>query len=185
VLGPKPDFARSKGLWIFEIQLPYTQPRNGVESGAILKAVDTLGLNTTPGTAPHPVTLPPAGSRSRPSSPRLLAAEGFVLSVGGQINFRGITLRNLINFGWELNDDQMIANPPKWFDEDKFDIVAKVAALDTSGAGGAPQFDGEDMPRMIRNLIEERFAIKWHMEDSPTDTYALVAETPKMKTADP
>jgi uncharacterized protein (TIGR03435 family) len=47
------------------------------------------------------------------------------------------------------------------------------------------EVDNELVPGMLRKLLEERFAIKSHMEKRPLEAYALVADKPKMQKAYP
>ena len=108
---------------------------------------------------------------------------------GGQIETRATPLMFLISFGWDLNpsNKEGIVNAPKWLDTTKFDITAKAGAnvrVDKFSSGNLINF--EDLRNMLRALIEERFQMKWHMEDRPVTAYTLVAANPKLKpTADP
>lgn len=110
---------------------------------------------------------------------------------GGQVKVRNFTLKILIPIAWDLNegDDNAIANAPKWFDTDKFDIVAKVAPEAVAASTGTEQFgqsvDIDDLRRALQKLILDRFQMKVHMEDRPIDSYRLIAVGPKMKAADP
>ena len=101
------------------------------------------------------------------------------------ISFRGLTLRTLISYAWQLNSNA-IANAPKWLDEDKFDISARVTAPDNpAGGNSAPAFDGEQVPVMIRKLLEERFAIKSHMEDRITGCICAACGQPEDEGGEP
>ena len=65
---------------------------------------------------------------------------------------------------------------PNWIKTEKFDIIAKPANRTA----------WENMQLMLRNLITERFHLRMHEEDRPTDVYALtVKRTPKLKDAAP
>jgi uncharacterized protein (TIGR03435 family) len=79
---------------------------------------------------------------------------------------------------------------PKWFDSDKFDILAKTsadvaAASAAAGANNGPPIDIDDLRHMLQVLLIERFQMKVHMEERPIDAYTLTAANPKMKKADP
>jgi uncharacterized protein (TIGR03435 family) len=101
------------------------------------------------------------------------------------IDVKQTTLKMLIGLGWnlDLQDDQVLAGAPKWVESDRFDVMAKVAD-DTAGPGGGAR-DIDDLRRMVRELLAERFGLKAHMEDRLVDEYVLVAVHPRMMKADP
>lgn len=107
------------------------------------------------------------------------------------VNVHALPLRFLINFAWDLNpnDKAELVGAPKWLDEDKIDVDAKVATdnMVTSGFEQAqhPPIPIDDLREMLKAMLIERFEIKAHMEDQPVDTYTLVAVDPKMTKADP
>jgi Protein of unknown function (DUF3738) len=74
-----------------------------------------------PPAAPFEVTV------IKPSAPD---EKGYGRITGNQIETRAIPLRFLINFGWDINPDNQegIANAPKWLDTKQFDITAKAGA---------------------------------------------------------
>ena len=76
-------------------------------------------------------------------------------------------LKVLIDFAWELNfnDDEALANAPRWLDSDHFDIDAKLA---TDPDGKPPIVDDEDFRRLLRELLTDRFQMKTHTEDRPS-----------------
>lgn len=103
-----------------------------------------------------------------------------------QIRVEGMTLKFLIYFAWDLDfsNDEVLAGAPKWLDSDRFDILAKMA---TDSAGGAPQFppNFDDMRRMLRGLLVDRFGIKTHTEKRPITGFILTAPNSKLIKADP
>jgi uncharacterized protein (TIGR03435 family) len=208
IYQPIVDTTGLKGTWDFDFKALY--PSNNAEDcAAIVNAINSqLGLKLTPGTAPMPIIVIDSVNKTpTPNPPGVVTVQppppptdfdvatikptgpdnkGMMGGIrGGQINLSGVTLRWLINFAWDFNAP-MIADPPKWLDEDKFDILAKVAPTDPSAdPANAPDFDFENFQKMTRKLIEERFNMKWHMEDRPADAYVLLALNPKLKKADP
>jgi len=107
---------------------------------------------------------------------------------GNQVNASGMTLKFLIAFAWNLNsnDDELIANAPKFANEDRWDILAKAAPeAQAIGPDGKPQLDFDLLPHMIQTMLAERFGMKSHFEDRPIEAFTLVAAGPKMKKADP
>jgi uncharacterized protein (TIGR03435 family) len=107
---------------------------------------------------------------------------------GSQVSASGLTLKFLIAYAWQLNpnDDDLIANAPKWLGEDHWDLLAKAAPEAQSiGPDGKPQFDFDLLPHMVQTLLAERFQMKSHLEDRTIDAFTLVAANPKMKKADP
>jgi uncharacterized protein (TIGR03435 family) len=101
---------------------------------------------------------------------------------GGRLNWRGIPLRELVTMAWDLDPDPhaAVAGAPKWMDA-RFDIVAKAPA----GTMASPtQIFADDLQRMLRALLVERFQMKVHFEDRQAEVYLLVANKPKIKPAD-
>ncbi len=81
----------------------------------------------------------------------------------------------------------LIVGIPKWaggygIGGAQFDITAKLPADMVGPAGNAWT---DDLRLMLRNLLIERFGIKFHYEDRPVPAYTLVSSKPKMKKADP
>jgi len=105
---------------------------------------------------------------------------------GGQMDLRALPLQELISFAWDLNpiDKEAIVNAPAWLGKDRFDFVAKVAGTDDGNGPAKPtQVDNDDLRKLIRGLLEDRFKMKSHMENRPVTTYTLVAAGPKLKPA--
>jgi uncharacterized protein (TIGR03435 family) len=106
------------------------------------------------------------------------------LQPGGRIDFQGLTLRQLVNLAWDINDDQLVAGAPKWFDDTRYSLVAR-ASTAVAGAGDTMQIDIDDLRLMLRSLLIERFKMATHYEDRPVNAYTLVAVNPKLTKADP
>jgi uncharacterized protein (TIGR03435 family) len=107
---------------------------------------------------------------------------------GNQITGAGLTMKFLITYAWDLNpnDGELIANAPKWIDQDHWDILAKAAPESLSiGPDGKPQVDEDLLPHMLQTLLADRFQMKSHIEDRSIDAFTLVAANPHMKKADP
>src|SRR6185437_697749 len=72
---------------------------------------------------------------------------------------------------------EMVINLPDWANTDRYDVVGKVTSPE--------HLDMEDIWPLVRKLLEDRFALKAHMEERQVDAWRLVANKPKMKKADP
>jgi uncharacterized protein (TIGR03435 family) len=93
---------------------------------------------------------------------------------GGRFTATNVTLRQLIQTAYQLQDFQ-IAGGPSWLGRDRFDIVAKA---DAAGAGDPFQAAKGGGPSrgqlMLRALLAERFALETHTEVKEQPIYALV-----------
>ncbi len=206
---PVVDSTGLKGAYDFDLKWTGRQwlVRAGADGISIFDAVDKqLGLKLTLGTAPRPVLvidsanesptpnaldlarrMPPLPPRQfevaviKPSRPD---EKGGGRSGGNQVNFQGITLKNLMLFAWDLNSyaPEELVGAPKWLDQDRFDILAKLASDD---AARVEQLPDVEMRQMLRTLIEDRFQMKDHWEDRPGTAYHLVADNTKLVPADP
>jgi uncharacterized protein (TIGR03435 family) len=172
-----------------------------------------LGLKLAPKNAPAPVLVvdrvnekpipnPPDTEKLLP--PRAVQFEVADLkpSPPGQVNasrvfhdryeLRARTLGPLIIDAFDIPGSPMytsdlIAGTPKWvcYRSDcgpRYDITAK---LPDDMIGPAGDAWSDDLRLMLRNLLIERFGIKFHYEDRPVPAYTLVSAKPKMKKADP
>jgi len=97
------------------------------------------------------------------------------------VNLGGLSLKTMIQLGWDLNGDEMMADAPKWLDDGRWDVVAK-APIEVANQD---QADIDTLRVMLQHLLEERFRLKTHMEERPINAYVLSAGKPKMAKADP
>jgi len=153
--------------------------------------VDSVNRQPTPNPSDVAKLLPPLPpavfevATIKPSAPD---ARGFGRITGNTVNAQGLPLKFLVTFAWDLNanSNDDIVGAPAWFDQDKFDIMAKVSSDEPVNSG--PQtgsIDFEDLRAMVKQLLIERFQMKAHTEDRPIPAYTLYSVKPKMKTADP
>jgi len=195
------DQTQLKGAWDFTLK--FSRPvalSTGVEGAiSLADAVDKqLGLKIERGKVPVPVIvvdsvnqkpsgnpddvaskLPPLPTEFevadiKPSLPE--TKESVQMQPGGRIKATGMSLKFLVKFAWNLDDDDMLSCP-KWMADERFDIVAKATYGD--------QTDDDTLELMLRALLVDRFKLKTHFEDQPVTVFALLAVKPKMKAADP
>ncbi len=87
---------------------------------------------------------------------------------------------------WDTDegDPERFSGLPQWAQSAKFDINAKPPAnangLPVLGAG----YIDDEGRMMLRNLLIERFQIKWHYENQLVTAWSLVAVRPKLARAD-
>ena len=85
-----------------------------------------------------------------------------------------MSLLNLIEDAYELRRDQ-ISRGPAWISTERFDLVARVS--------GSSPATGNDLRRMLRGLLADRFHLRAHRETIATPVYELVINKggPKIK----
>ena len=106
---------------------------------------------------------------TRGTSPALLEAEN------GTLRVTGYRLTNLVQFGWNLRDFQVVGGPA-WARSEGFEIAAK----------GDPSATDAQLRLMVQALLTERFQLKAHSEERQLPIYALVIakEGHKLRPAD-
>jgi uncharacterized protein (TIGR03435 family) len=153
--------------------------------------VDSVNQKPTPNAPGLDKALPPPPPAEfdvavfTPSKPDARTTARFT---GNQISGTNLTLKLLIAYAWQLNqnDDDLIANAPKWLGQDHWDLLAKAAPeAQAIGPDGKPQLDFDLLPHMVQALLADRFQMKSHIEDRTIDAFTLVAANPHMKKADP
>ena len=81
---------------------------------------------------------------------------------GAQVNITYFSLKDYIRVAYRLKDYQVLG--PDFIASDRFDIAAKLPA-------GASR---DQVPEMLKSLLEERFHIQSHMDTKEFPVYALI-----------
>jgi uncharacterized protein (TIGR03435 family) len=201
-----------KGNWDFDIKWSprAALTRAGSEGITLSAALEQLGLKVDYGTAPAPVLVvdsvneaptpnPSGTAQNLPAPPpaefdvadiKIAASDAqvsFRIQTNGRLDAQGVTMKMLFQAAWDVNDDQLVANAPKWFDTTKYSLVAKASSIGNDPRNpNNVQIDIDDTKAMLRALLTERFKIVTHIEQRPVDAYTLVvADKPKLQAADP
>ncbi|HEX3746078.1 MAG TPA: TIGR03435 family protein [Bryobacteraceae bacterium] len=149
----------------------------------------------TPNSPDVSKSLPPAPSEFdvaeiKPSPPGSQGRGGQPEIRNGRVMVPNMTLQNLVGLAWDLSPNEEITGMPKWFNTDRFDLIAQapegvaVGNL-TPGNGRSMSINIDALRPMLRSLLIERFQMQVHMEDRPTNTWILTAPKPKLQPADP
>ena len=112
----------------------------------------------------------------------------FQVTRGGGLEARAVDMRVLMAAAWDIDWSHMdrFAGLPKWVESAKFDINAKTATNTNGPPLRGSGYIDDDVRLMLRNLLVERFQIKWHYEDRLVEAYSLVAaKQTKIKRAEP
>jgi uncharacterized protein (TIGR03435 family) len=105
---------------------------------------------------------------------------------GGGVEARAVPLGNLITAAWDIDQGhpERILGLPHWAQSAKFDINAKASAnANAMPILGSGYIDDEGL-LMLRNLLIERFRIKWHYENQMVSAWSLIAVRPKLARGD-
>jgi len=81
---------------------------------------------------------------------------------GAQIHCSNLSLKDYIRIAYKVKDHQIAG--PDWLASERYDIAAKLPA-------GAAR---EQVPEMLKTLLEERFQMKVHRETKEFPVYGLV-----------
>jgi uncharacterized protein (TIGR03435 family) len=210
ITAPVQDKTGLEGYWDFDVAFtPFPVLQRAGSDAITLSAFieKQLGLKLDQGSVPTPVTVVdsvnaeptpnPSGVSAAIPSPPPMEFDVAVIKLsqsdtpprtrllpGGRIEGDGITINQIMQLGWDITTDELVANTPKWWNETKYSITAKTTTA-VSGTGQETNVDIDDLKAMLRQLITERFKLKSHYEERPVTAYTLLADKPKMATADP
>jgi uncharacterized protein (TIGR03435 family) len=146
--------------------------------------VETVNAQFTPNAPDVSRRLPPPPAPSfevaslRPS-PLEAQQRRVQLLPNGQVNISAMPLSLMFALAWDLPDDHFVAGPD-WLEASRVDITARASVTASNGP-----FDEDLLRMMVRALIIERFQVKYHMDNRPMPALEIVADGPKMATADP
>lgn len=192
------------GTWDFTLRwTSRTSPGvSGSEGISLFDAVDKqLGLKLAPRKVPVPVLAidsvnetpspnPPDISSAFPPPPSEFEVAAIKPSKPdggnpsaklqhGRLSAQNISLRLLIEAAWDDLPDELLADAPKFLDTTRYDVFAE-APLPAPGT----ETDEDDLRRMLRTLLTDRFKLKTHFEERPVEGYVLSSQKPKMAKAD-
>jgi uncharacterized protein (TIGR03435 family) len=112
--------------------------------------------------------------------------QNFNLKPSGQLDIMGLSMKSIIQQAWQIFSDDMIVGMPKWAEQDRFDIIAKIPQSVMNNADPKDlRVDFDAVTVMVKNLLIDRFKLEAHMEERTIPAYTLVAAKPRMKPADP
>ena len=147
--------------------------------------VDSVNATPTANGADVAVKLPPLPppefevATVKPTPPEVTTSRG-QLTPTGQVNFTATPLRSLMNFAWQIPGDEYLV-APDWVGSRRFDVVARAYATPVTNVA----LDGDRLLLMLRQLIVDRFEMKYHIEDRPVGAFVLTADNPRLTKADP
>jgi len=99
-----------------------------------------------------------------------------------QITFGSWPLQVLLVQAWDLPTGAMLGNAPAWLNQVRYTILVKLPP----DIDGRSYYENRDLFHgMLRKLLVDRFQIRYHWGEKTWDGYALLADNPKMKKADP
>lgn len=114
-----------------------------------------------------------ASVRASAPAPDASAAAG-VRITGSQVRILSLSLRDYVSIAYRVPPSQV--SGPEWMAVTRFDITGNLPDGSTR----------EQVPEMMRALLEERFQLKAHREQREFPIYALVVDKggPKLKAAE-
>src|SRR5215216_6208028 len=102
--------------------------------------------------------------------------DGRTFRQNGQVTVTNMSLLAMIQVLYLDKPGMRLEGGPDWLGLDRFDIIAKgIPGSDVAVPAGMPL---PRMQAMLKALLEERFALRTHVERRPMPVYALIpAET--------
>jgi uncharacterized protein (TIGR03435 family) len=101
-------------------------------------------------------------------------AAGFVgRQPGGRLTASGATMREIIEFAYLIQPYQLV-NAPNWINEERWDIIARLAVP----PGPVPAGQPDDTLLALRALLADRFQLTVRRETRSLPMYALVLARP-------
>lgn len=91
---------------------------------------------------------------------------------GGRLSITNASLKTLIRNAYGLQAFQL-GGGPGWLDTDMYDIEAKT--------GRPEKISEEELPALLRSLLEDRFHLKVHWESRGATVYALLVDKGGLK----
>jgi len=96
---------------------------------------------------------------------------------GGGLEVKNQPLRTLIDFAYDLRDDQVVGGP-SWLDAERYDVSAKAPAGAKILNPDTPRLvtNGDPVRVRLQNLLAERFHLEVHHETKDATVLALMQD---------
>ncbi|HEY4085748.1 MAG TPA: TIGR03435 family protein [Bryobacteraceae bacterium] len=157
------------------------EPRAVATPVLVVESVNNDPSPNPPGTAEALPPIPPPSAFEvadiRPTDPDFRGASFRIQN--GRFTVEGMPMMFLVSRGLDALNNNQIAGLPSDVNGLRFNINAKLPA-DVD-----PDIDIVSMGPLLRNLLIDRFRLKYHTEERPQTVYTLTAAKPKMKKANP
>ena len=151
------------GYWDFDVAFTPFQAlqRAGADGVTLFAMIERLlGLRLEQGTAPATVvvvdsvnaepTPNPSGVSAAIPLPPPMEFDVAVIKLslpdtqprtrllpGGRIEGDGLTMQQIMQLGWDITTDELVANTPRWWRETKYSVLAQTSTA-VSGVGRTP-----------------------------------------------
>jgi uncharacterized protein (TIGR03435 family) len=97
---------------------------------------------------------------------------GFRRTVGGVLNATNVSVRLLIEYAYDVRDDQ-ISGGPSWLDSERYEVLAKPGD-DADPAGKPPSGESANLIRLrTQSLLADRFHVVLHRDTKELPVLAL------------
>ena len=167
-------FSKQLGLLIAAGDVP--------QEAMVVDAVDRTPTANAPDIAKQIPPLPDLEfevASIKPSAP--IERPGMISPRGSEITFGGMSLQDLLVRAWDLPTGAMISKVES-LPKERYTILVKLPPDIDSRAVWQDQ---DQVNRMLQKLLIDRFNIKYHWGEQTQDGWVLMADSPKMKIADP
>lgn len=131
-----------------------------------LACIALVGLRALaqPGTKPLEFEI----ASVKPADPTIRTSN-VVLGAGESLTIVNVPLRKIIMYAYDIRDFQL-ADGPGWISDERYDIVAKSAMVDSITLDPRDETDAQRRDRVgrvrerLRSLLSERFSLRVHVE---------------------
>lgn len=165
------------GIFCMAISLQAQAPVPGKAApGAAQEQEDYLGiLHAGPGGPAFEVV------SIRPSAPHAEMRFSGVTMKQDRLEIMGTSIKDLIKFAYNVENDEQFSGGPAWIRTEKFDLIAKSEDAELSGLS-APALH-RNMMLMVQVLLEQRLHLKVSFPRKSLPTFALTVPEKGLKCA--
>ena len=97
---------------------------------------------------------------------------------GGSFKITDMSLEGMLYYAFDVQNGDLLSGYPKWVAAEHYDIEAKVAQDDSLAF---KKLDSAQRRIMLRNLLADRFHLKFHLQPKEVFVYALIVSKKGIK----